>query len=79
MTCREAIALMGEYLELVLTAATLGELEAHLRGCAPCAAYLSTYRRTAELTRATQRCEMPPEMRARLREFLVGQRSRRDT
>ena len=67
MTCREAIALMGDYLELTLTAETLAELESHWRDCPPCIAYLNTYRQTAELTRATQHREMPPEMRARVR------------
>jgi predicted anti-sigma-YlaC factor YlaD len=76
VTCQEAIALMGDYLELVLTAETLAELEAHLRDCAPCAAYLSTYRRTAELTRAATPTEMPAEMRARLREFLLARLAR---
>src|SRR5881397_1855028 len=41
----------------VLPEAPLGasagtEIEAHLRGCAECQAYLNTYRRTSELTRA---------------------------
>lgn len=52
MTCRDAIALLGEYLEAPLGASAGTEIEAHLRGCAECQAYLNTYRRTSELTRA---------------------------
>jgi hypothetical protein len=77
VTCREAIGLMGDYLELALTAETLPELESHWRDCPPCIACLNTYRRTAELARATQHRAMPLEMRARLREFLVARLSRR--
>ena len=68
---------MGDYLELTLTPEILAELESHWLDCPPCIAYLNTYRRTAELSRATQHRVMPLEMRARLREFLVGQLFRR--
>ena len=72
MTCHEAIDLLAEYLEATLTPATLERLEAHLRTCEPCRAYLATYRRTAELAAKVNRIEMPPEVRQRLRDFLSG-------
>jgi len=52
VTCRDAIALLGEYLEATLGASTVTDIEAHLRDCDECQAYLNTYRRTSELTRA---------------------------
>ena len=52
MTCRDAIALLGEYLDATLGASTGTDIEAHLRDCDECQAYLNTYRRTSELTRA---------------------------
>jgi len=52
VTCRDAIALLGEYLEATLGASAGKEIEAHLRDCDECQAYLNTYRRTSELTRA---------------------------
>jgi len=71
LTCREAIGLLGDFLEAALTPAQLAGLDRHLAGCAPCQAYLATYRRTRDLTVRTERVEMPPEMRKRLAEFLM--------
>jgi len=72
VTCREAIALMSDYLDLLLDDDGAQALEAHLRGCAPCEAYLNTLRRTRDVTAAeAARVEMPPEMRERLRRFLL--------
>lgn len=76
MTCREAIALLGAYLEAMLGASAGDELEAHLQDCDACLAYLNTYRRTAELARAIARVEMPDEMRERLHDFLVSRLGR---
>jgi anti-sigma factor RsiW len=72
VTCREAIALMSDYLDVLLDEESLRGLEAHLAGCAPCVAYLNTLRSTRDVT-ATEgrRVEMPAEMRGRLREFLL--------
>ena len=75
LTCREAIALFGDFLEAALGPSQLAELERHLAGCDPCQAYLATYRRTRELTAETERVKMPPEMRSRLAEFLLRQLS----
>ena len=77
MNCKEFIALLADYLEMTVTPDTLAELEEHLAGCAPCQAYLRTYRRTREVTAAAERDAlppvMPPEMKARLRAFLLAQ------
>jgi len=40
MTCQEAIAKLGEYLDAELTPAVLQQIDAHLEICAPCRAYL---------------------------------------
>lgn len=72
MTCREAIAVLDDYLDSTLTPDVLAKLEAHLRECAPCRAYLATYERTAQLAAKVNRVEMPPEVRRRLRDFLSG-------
>jgi anti-sigma factor RsiW len=65
------IGLLGEYLDTALDAEMLAELEGHLADCAPCQAYLDTYRRTRQLTGEMGRVEMPEEMKTRLREFLL--------
>jgi anti-sigma factor (TIGR02949 family) len=71
MTCRDAIELLADYLEAELPPETGDRLAVHLAGCQPCQAYLNTYRRTRDVTRAAGRVEMPEEMRARLRGFLL--------
>ena len=72
MTCRDVIGLLAEYLEATLCHDELDDLEAHLRDCDPCRAYLATYRRTIEIGAAAGRMDMPPEMKARLRAFLLS-------
>jgi len=73
MTCQEAIVLLSEYLERVCGPALVQQLEEHLKDCAPCRAYLATFRKTRDLTRETGRVEMPDEMKARLRQLLLQQ------
>jgi len=70
MNCREAIDVLADYLDATLTPDMLAQLEAHLRVCAPCRAYLATYKRSAELAAKVNRVKMPPEVRQRLRDFL---------
>lgn len=73
MTCEQAIALLADYLDMVLEPCSLmQELEAHLNECEPCRAYLATYRRTRELAATAHRVEMPAEMKERLRSFLLA-------
>ena len=71
MTCQDAIAVLLEYLEATLDDATVAQLEAHLSDCAPCRAYLATYRRTRNVVPTSERVEMPLEMRERLAGFLA--------
>jgi anti-sigma factor RsiW len=72
MTCRDAIELLADYLDRTLPLAVLDELERHLAGCEPCRAYLATYRKTRALGAHAARIEMPDEMKARLRQFLLA-------
>ena len=78
MTCRDAIALLADYLDVTLGPDVAAELEAHLRGCEECRAYLATYRKTRALAAEAARIEMPLELRRRLTEFLLA-RLRRAT
>jgi len=71
MTCREVIDVLAEYLASALSPETVKALEEHLAGCAPCVAYLRTYRRTREIAAEADRVEMPEEMKTRLRAFLL--------
>ena len=71
MTCQESIALLSDYLDALCGPELMAQLEEHLRDCAPCRAYLATFRRTRDLTRTAGQVEMPPEMKSRLRQFLL--------
>ena len=71
MTCRETIAVLSDYLDALCGPELMAQLEEHLRDCAPCRAYLATFRRTRDLTRQAGQVEMPPEMKSRLRQFLL--------
>jgi len=70
MNCHEAIDVLADYLDATLTPDVLAQLEAHLRVCAPCRAYLATYKRSVELAAKVNRIEMPPEVRQLLHDFL---------
>jgi anti-sigma factor RsiW len=71
MTCKDAIAVLADYLETELSPALVEELEKHLSDCEPCRAYLATYRKTKSLAADAGCVEMPEEMKTRLREFLL--------
>lgn len=73
LTCREIIeGLLADCLDATLAPGVGAELERHLESCPPCLTYLNTYKRTRELVGRTA-AEMPPEMKAILRKFLVEQ------
>ena len=71
MTCKEAIAKLAEYLDGELTSVVQKQLEAHLKTCPPCRAYLATYRKTKELAANVSRVDMPEDLKARLRALLI--------
>lgn len=71
MTCHDAIDVLADYLDGTMPVDLVAELQRHLAGCAPCRAYLATYRKTRALGASAARVEMPDEMRARLRQFLA--------
>lgn len=72
LACEDVIGALVEYLETTLSPEVLAAFERHLASCAPCVAYLNTYRKTRELTGAAGRVEMPEEMKTRVREFLLS-------
>jgi anti-sigma factor RsiW len=72
VTCKELIVdLLYDYLDDAPGKDLAAELEAHLAICAPCRAYLATYKKTRELAAGSSRPVMPDEMKVRLREFLL--------
>jgi anti-sigma factor RsiW len=71
MICRELIEIIDDYLDGALAPDVVREFERHLEECAPCRAYIATYRTTRQIGAAAVRVEMPEEMKARLRRFLA--------
>jgi anti-sigma factor RsiW len=71
MTCQDATALLSDYLDAALGPDALADLERHLGECAPCLAYLNTFRVTQSLAAEAGRIELPDEMKERLRSFLL--------
>jgi len=73
VTCREAVAVLADYLDATLSPGAGHELESHLAECDECHVYLATYRRTVGAVGEAARVEMPAELRRRLRTFLLEQ------
>ena len=73
MTCKDAIDIIADFLDRTLASDAVEELEAHLRDCEPCRAYLNTYRKTRGLVGEAGRVDMPEELKSRLRRFLLQQ------
>ena len=71
LTCKEAIGVLGESLEATLGRREAADLERHLEDCAPCRAYLATYKRTKDLAARAGGARMSDEMRERVRRFLL--------
>ena len=51
-TCEDEIALIGNYLSSELSPPLLVAFQSHLEICPDCAAFLETYKKTVEATRA---------------------------
>jgi len=70
--CRKMFALLSEYLDLELPAETCREMQAHLDGCAPCAEFTESLRKTIEMCRAYRSQEMPGPLALDLRQQLLN-------
>jgi len=65
--CRDEVALIADYLTDNLGDAQRQAFEAHLGGCRDCGAFLSTYKKTIELTRSFLRAGLGRQPRLELR------------
>lgn len=68
--CREIVTLLADYLDGSLDPDTARSLEAHLEGCAPCVAFVNTYKGTLKAARQLKETDIPPELKERLLSFL---------
>ena len=72
--CRQIAELLGDYFDGTLPRRTVELLEWHIDGCAPCIAFINTYRTTIAATRKLPGSGMPPELKQRLLQVLRAQR-----
>jgi anti-sigma factor RsiW len=73
LKCKDVIVeFLADYLDRTLSPELTREVEAHLRACAACMAYLNTYRKTRDLVgRHAAQYAMPDEMKDILRRFML--------
>jgi anti-sigma factor RsiW len=64
--CRQIAELLGDYLDGSLPRETRELIDFHIDGCAPCVAFLNTYRGTVDAARKLPDVIIPPELKKRL-------------
>lgn len=64
--CRQIAELLGDYVEGALSKRTRELLEWHIEGCAPCVAFVNTYRGTVNAASKLRAVPIPPELKQRL-------------
>ena len=69
-TCKDSINLLLDYLDGEMPAEEESHLHEHLSGCPPCVEFLRTYKATPGLCKRALARKMPPEVSAKLTEFL---------
>jgi anti-sigma factor RsiW len=73
--CRQIAELLGDYVDGSLAQHLHELLEWHIDGCAPCVAFVNTYRGTIVATRRLPDTPMPAELKKRLIAILRGART----
>jgi anti-sigma factor RsiW len=66
MECRQIAELLGDYIDGTLPKETRELIEWHIESCAPCVAFVSTYRGTIDAAKKLRETAIPPELKQRL-------------
>jgi anti-sigma factor RsiW len=68
LECRECIDLLADYVDGTLPKHQAELLEWHIEDCAPCVAFVNTYKGTVDAARKLRETAilLPPELRKRL-------------
>ena len=74
LECRQIADLLGDYLDGTLPNRVVELIEWHIDGCAPCVAFVNTYRGTIRATRNLRATAIPPELKKRLLAVLRTER-----
>ena len=64
--CRQIAEMLGDYLDGSLPRETRELIDFHIDGCAPCVAFLNTYRGTVDAARKLPDVPIPSELKKRL-------------
>jgi hypothetical protein len=64
--CRQIAELLSDYIEGALPKRTRELLEWHIEGCAPCVAFVNTYRGTVSAAAKLRSVDIPAELKQRL-------------
>lgn len=70
LQCRECVDLLADYVDGTLSKAQAELLDWHLDGCAPCVAFVNTYKGTVDAARRLRETRIPPELHRKLLDFL---------
>ena len=70
IACLSGVELLMDYLEGVLPADVNAALEAHVAGCARCAAFVESYRATPRILREATAATLPAHVEASLKDFV---------
>jgi anti-sigma factor (TIGR02949 family) len=68
--CPECMDLLADYVDGALPREQAELLEWHIEGCAPCVAFVNTYKGTVDAAKRLRQATLPPELRERLIAFL---------
>ena len=72
MNCKELVYLLEDFLDGTMEEHLRQDLAAHIEKCEPCKNFLKTYDTTRILCRRMKPEEIPAEVRARLKEFVMA-------
>lgn len=72
--CRQIAELLGDYLDGSLPQHTRELIEFHIDGCAPCVAFVNTYRGTVDAAQRLREVRIPAELKQRLLKVLRSDR-----
>ena len=70
IACLTGVELLMDYLEGVLPTDVHAALEAHVAGCARCAAFVASYRATPRILREATAATLPADVEASLKTFV---------
>ncbi|HEY6616929.1 MAG TPA: zf-HC2 domain-containing protein [Vicinamibacterales bacterium] len=70
VACASGVELLMDFIEGVLPSEVSAALEAHVAGCARCAAFVASYQATPRILRDAPTVTLPADIEASLKAFL---------